>query len=396
MRKKINSKNVLAVLFVASITISGLLTFALSPKQIFGGLVRGYIDAPADNNPVQKVGNSFKTFDARISEYFALHDVSIHAYGGVQNVLNRSLIDDTDRSSEVVKLKNGYLTFKENSNTDLTALADYLTELKSVCDSAGCELMYVNKISKGTTDESINPDFYPYTYHNNFSDIKPKLIESGIPVLDFEQVIKDQNMDKYSLFFKTDHHWTPQTGLWVSENIATQLNKEYGWNLNASLLSISNFKKDNYSDSFLGSQGKRVGALYDGVDDFIVVKPDFETSLTVEMSDIDRIAAGTFEEVLLHKESITPDNLLNKDDTAYDTYMRGNHPLVRIKNHKITNGKTALFVLDSYGSVVAPFLSLEFQQLDCIDIRSYTDSVKDYIFENKPDVVIYMIDKNQS
>ncbi len=99
---------------------------------------------------------------------------------------------------------------------------------------------------------------------------------------------------------------------------------------------------------------------------------------------------------MLHKESITPDNLLNKDDTAYDTYMRGNHPLVKIKNHKITNGKKVLLVLDSYDCVVAPFLSLEFKQLDSIDIRSYTDSVTDYITENKPDVVIYMIDTYQS
>lgn len=395
MRKKINSKNVLAALFVITITICGLLTLALSPKQIFGGLVRGYTDAPEDNNPIQKVGNSFKTFDARMSEFFALHDLSIHAYGGVQNVLNRSLIDDADKSSEVVKLKNGYLTFKENSDTDLSGLADYLTELKSVCDSVGCELMYVNKISKGTTDESLNPEFFPYVYQTNYNEIKPELIKSGIPILDFEQVIQEQNIDKYSLFFRTDHHWTPQTGLWVSENIAAQLNKEYGWNLDEALLDISNFKIDIYPKSFLGSQGKRVGALYDGVDDFSVVKPDFETSLTVEISDKGESVTSTFEETMLHKESITPDNLLNKDDTAYDTYMRGNHPLVRIMNHKIPNGKKALLVLDSYGCVVAPFLSLEFQQLDCIDIRSYTDSVTDYITESKPDVVIYFIENYQ-
>jgi hypothetical protein len=395
MRKKINSKNVLAVLFVASITICGLLTLALSPKQIVGGLVRGYTDAPEDNNPIQKIGNSFKTFDARISEFFALHDVSIHVYGGVQNVLNRSLIDDADKSSEVIKLNNGYLTFKENSDTEFSGLSDYLTELKSVCNSTGSELMYVKKISKGTTDESLNPDFYPYVYQTNYNEIKPELIKSGISILDFEQVVQEQNIDKYSLFFRTDHHWTPQTGLWVSENIAAQLNKEYGWHLDEAILDISNFKIDNYPKSFLGSQGKRVGALFDGVDDFSVVKPDFETSLTVEMSDKNETVTGTFEETMLHKESITPDNLLNKDDTAYDTYMRGNHPLVKIKNHKITNGKKALLVLDSYGCVVAPFLSLEFQQLDCIDIRSYTDSVKDYITESKPDVVIYFIENYQ-
>ena len=98
---------------------------------------------------------------------------------------------------------------------------------------------------------------------------------------------------------------------------------------------------------------------------------------------------------MLHEESITPDNLLNKDDTAYDTYMKGNHSLINITNHNIPEGKTALLVLDSYGCVVAPYLSLQFSQLDCIDIRSYTDSVKEYILKNKPDIVIYAISDHQ-
>ena len=73
--------------------------------------------------------------------------------------------------------------------------------------------------------------------------------------------------------------------------------------------------------------------------------------------------------------------MLNKDDTAYDAYMQGNHALVKIKNRNIKSGKRAVLVLDSYGCVVAPYLSLQFSELDCIDIRSFKDSVKDYIVE---------------
>ena len=61
----------------------------------------------------------------------------------------------------------------------------------------------------------------------------------------------------------------------------------------------------------------------------------------------------------------------------------------------MSEGKTALLVLDSYGCVVAPYLSLQFSQLDCIDIRSYTDPIEDYISKNKPDIVIYAISNHQ-
>ena len=97
MKIKIDNRKFLAIFFVFFIIIGGVLTLISSPRQIFGGIVRGYIDSPEDCNTFQKVGNSLREFDTRSSEYFIFHDISIHAYGGIQKLLNRSLIDDTDK-----------------------------------------------------------------------------------------------------------------------------------------------------------------------------------------------------------------------------------------------------------------------------------------------------------
>ena len=395
MRIKLDSKQLVAFLFVFFIALGGILTLILSPKQVLGGFARGYINSPDDCDVFQKVGNSLKEFDGRTSEYFAFHDISINTYGGIQKLVNRSLIDDTDKSSQVLKLNNGYLTFKENGNTDLSSLQQYLTKLKKTCDSTGSRLMYVNKTSKTSSSPEVLPLFYPYVYSSNFNEIKPKIKKQDISVLDIEEKIIDDSIDKYSLFFRTDHHWTPQAGVWVSENICEEINDSYGWGLDTEIFNIDNYDIKTYANAFLGSQGKRVGALFDGVDDFYIVKPKFDTNLTVDIKDIGFDVTGDFQETMLHEESITPDNLLNKDDTAYDTYMRGNHSLVKITNHNMSEGKTALLVLDSYGCVVAPYLSLQFSQLDCIDIRSYTDPIEDYISKNKPDIVIYAISNHQ-
>ena len=391
MKYKINSKGLVAILFVLFITIGGVFTLILSPKQTFGGIVRGYIDAPQGSNIAQKIGSSFRAFDNRTSEYFVFHDLSIHAYGGIQRIINRSLIDDADKSNQVLKLNNGYLTFKENENTDLSGLQQYLIDLRKTCDSTGSKLLYINKLSKDTADEELLPRFYPYMYYSNFNEIKPKLQEQDIQVLDIQEKVREKNIDKYSLFFKTDHHWTPQAGVFVSESICKEINNIYGWNLDVNTFNLNDYEIDTYYNSFLGSQGKRVGALYNGIDDFYVVKPSFDTNLTVDIKDIGFNITGNFQETMLHEESITPNNLLNKNDTAYDTYMKGNHSLVKITNHNLKNGKNALLILDSYGCVVAPYLSLQFSQLDCIDIRSYNGSVKDYIMETKPDIVLYAI-----
>lgn len=135
---------------------------------------------------------------------------------------------------------------------------------------------------------------------------------------------------------------------------------------------------------------------YAGVDDFDIITPKYDTDLRVVAKDVGYDVTGTFEQTLIHRENLTPQNSLNKDTTGYDVYMQGNHDLVTIKNNKNENGKNALLVLDSYGVVVAPYLAQSFSQLDCIDIRSYTDSVDDYIKHTSPDVVLYMITNVQN
>lgn len=395
MKFKLDGKTFLAVAFIAIIIIGGALSFAKNPVQIIGGLVRGYINAPADSNFFEKIGNSFSTFDNRMNEYFAFHDTSIHAYGYVQKLLGRTLIHDVDKTSEVVKLKNGYLTFKSSGNADYSGLKDYLLNLNTFCNTRGSKLLYISKIDKGTSDSELLPARYPYTYKSNLEDIKPQLKSSGVSVLDYSELVSKQNIDKYSLFFKTDHHWTAKSGLWASQAICEKLNDDAQFDLNTNLLDISNYSVTTYQSSFLGSEGKRVGALYAGVDDFEIITPTFPTRLTVKMDDINFEATGSLSETLIFESNITPDNILNKNTTAYCTYMQGNHGLVEIKNHDLPEGKTALLIMDSYGCVVAPYLALAFRELNCIDIRDYTAPIEEYIVAASPDVVIYAIDSYQ-
>lgn len=395
MKLKLTEKNFLAIVFTAFIIICGILTLVLSPREILGGIVRGWLNSPEECSVFEKAGNSLKKFDERLNEYFVLHDASIHAYGGVQRITGRTLIDDVDESYNVVKLKNDYLCFKRDKNSDLSGLKEYLFDLKDTCNSVESELVYINVARKDTLDENLLPDRYPYLYEIDFDGIKDELIENDVAVVDFEEIISLEEIDKYSLFFKTDHHWTPNAGVWVSQVILDKMNSLYDWKIDTEILDLENYNVVTHEKSFLGSQGKRVGALYAGIDDIDVITPKFETNFTVEIEELDYHVTGNFKETMLHEESITPDNLLNKYDTAYDTYMRGNHPLVRITNNNNANGKTALIVMDSFGCVVAPFLSIGFKQLDCIDIRSYSDSVTEYITNMKPDVVIYSITSHQ-
>lgn len=392
---RLDYKKIVSVVFIAAIVVLGVLSFALNPVKILGGLARGYIDAPEEANVLQRVGNGFSTFDGRMSEYFVLHDQAINSYGLTQKLLGNSLIDDADESLEVLKLKNGYLTFRQTGDTDYSKLSIYLKDLNDICEKNNVDMLYVNKVSKNTDDKKLLPENYPYVYNSNYDELESELSANGVEVLNIESVIEENNIDKYSLFFKTDHHWTPKTGVWVSQLICERINQTYNYSLDTDIYGIGNYSIDTYKNSFLGSQGKRVGVYYAGVDDFDVIVPKYETDIELTIPGENISLKGDFESTLIHRESITPDNLLNKDDTAYDTYMKGNHALVHIQNNELKGGRKALLILDSYGCVVAPYLSQSFSNLDCIDLRSFTDSLDEYIVSTRPDVVIYMSENYQ-
>jgi hypothetical protein len=72
--------------------------------------------------------------------------------------------------------------------------------------------------------------------------------------------------------------------------------------------------------------------------------------------------------------------------------MPARYDLTTFINNESNNGKYVVFVVDSFGSVVAPFLSQTIQRLDCIDLRYFSDDLGYYIVQNKPDVVVYMVD----
>ena len=390
-------KNIIAILFVGFITVSFALTFCINQLQIFGGLYKGYVNTPKENGILTRIGNGFREFDARINNFFIFRPQAVNTYGLVQRISGRTLIDDVEPSYSVLKLNNGYLTFKGNVMIDTNGVnignEDYIVGLDKFCKENKIDFFFVNKLSKNTNDRSLLPLFYPYVAEENTDyDFTASLQKKGVALWDVQNELEAQGYKKYELFYKTDHHWHARAGLWVSKLISYHINEQLGYHLETKKLDISQYNIENYEKAFLGTQGRRVGKYYSDIDDFELILPKYETDISVSF-DWQEVRHGTFEETLIHRECITPDNILNLDETAYDAYMGGNHTIVDVYNNTLKKGKTALFVQDSFGCVVSPYLSQVFARMVCVDIRGFnsTDNLlEDTILQIKPDIVIYI------
>lgn len=381
-------KRILAVVFVGLFCFSGFLTLITGYKNIGAAFVNG-MNNGKPTGVLNKVEDGIKAAENSVNESFLFRNMYVNIHGLAQRAMGKNVIDDVDESYTVLKLRNGYLTFLEKEPADYSDFCDFMKDLSVVCENNNSKLIYVNKLDKNTGVADTYPEKFPYLYTDD-KKYMDDLRNMDIGVLDLEDNLAQQSKDVYSMFFKTDHHWTPQAGIWTSRQIVDYLNLQYGYDFDGNLYSEENFNVEVYANSFLGSQGKRVGRFYGGIDDFYIVTPKYTTDYSLEIPKSNIYRKGDFEDTMLFRERFTPEDIMNQDTTAYQVYMRGNHEYVTINNYVSKSDKKALVIMDSYGCVVAPYLCQSFSRLDCIDLRHFEGVLYEYIKEMSPDVVICM------
>ncbi len=308
----------------------------------------------------------------------------------IYRLTNTKSVDKED--SQVVLMENGYLTYEYDAKTEeeIELTANAVIQLKKNCDALNKPFLYVYVPTKayfGQYPDGI--DNTEPTEANAFIDI---LTDNGVEVLSLAQCMTDQQKSLEEMYFITDHHWKPEIGFWASGEILEFLNSKYGYQYDKTKADWSNYTVKVYNDSFLGSQGKKVGRFFTplGVDDFSVITPNFETDFTVSMKDRDEIRTGAFEDTLLFKNKLDFSSLYTKN--PYAAYSGGDFAVQRIENNFELNGKKILVIRDSFACTVTPFLALNAGSVHTVDIRQNNriDSVSDYIAEYNPDYVLLL------
>lgn len=289
-------------------------------------------------------------------------------------------------ASMLVNVHGGYITTPAD-RIDTAPYAANVTEFAEFLAGEGIPFLYVESLFKVDRDDD-DPLLHDDYTNRNADELVGYLRETGISVLDLRDRVSEQQMDHYSLFFKTDTHWLPSTGLWASRQIAERLRSEFSFTLSTELLSDDRYRSTLYPKSYLGSSGRNAGLSYAGLDDFTLLLPDFETSLTYVSREAGINRNGSFDEALIDWDRLeSTDYYAN---SSYAAYMGGRQPLAEILNAYADNDIRLLFLSDSFGSTVAPFLSLTVREIDFIDPRLFNGSVERYIRENPPDAVVIM------
>lgn len=174
-----------------------------------------------------------------------------------------------------------------------------------------------------------------------------------------------QNKDKY-IFFKTDHHMTSDGAYLIYLEFCKKAN----------ISPVTEYTKEEVTDSFLGSFDSKAQMLNQEKDKIIVYKNSNNT---------EGITAYYDKETT---NSIFNEEFLSKKD-KYSYFLNGNNAKVVVKT-KQKNGKKLLVIKDSYAHIMAQFLCQNYEEIHFIDPRYFNDSIEEYAKQNNINETIFL------
>ena len=358
---------VLCVLFFGTFC-SGYFTDLRTMFSGYGGGLKGLILTVMEKDYL----------DERLNKDVFRHDNWIDLYGGALRLTGVCSLREDD-GKHIVRTAGDRLAFVWAQRRPSAQQTEWIRSLRKAALETGADCWYVSIPQKTCPTETVYCDRGAANHSEETDRAYAAVFEdAGYRVLDLHARMHADGLRHEALYYRTDHHWTDSTAFWAA-GVAAQ---EIG--LPTEHMDPDLYETEVFPKSFLGSEGKHLGRLYVGMDDFELRIPRFATRLT-QTSDGEHPRAGTFSDALFYREYLTRDTF---KDSMYGAYLGGDKKLVRIRNELLPRGKRILLFKDSFGNSMASYLAPACGQLDLIDPRFYDGSSVLFAQQGKYDVIV--------
>lgn len=188
----------------------------------------------------------------------------------------------------------------------------------------------------------------------------------GVQFINMLPVIKGIHKEKTPLFFYTAPYWNPD-GAYVAYRNYCEKN------------GLTTFEQDELSRL---EEGEYRGPYYAFAADYKMLGKD-------EMSPF--VPKGNFKVESNGSEYNNPivDFSDKANEKKYGTFLGDETGTVKITNlDAAEDGDTCLIIKDSFGNPFAAYLSQNYRTIYVIDFRTFEGSIREFVQENKVDVII--------
>lgn len=304
-----------------------------------------------------------------------------------EKTINWNLIafDDNDIP---IYIDDGYwsnITKKENYNGNAQSIVDFNNYLKE----KGIKLLYVQAPKKTQNFEGEVSNIYKDYSYENIDNVIKILNENNVETLDLRKKIIEEQIETKSLFYKTDHHWTPRAAIWAMRYISDEMNKRWNMNINSNLYNLNNYYTVTMVDEYLGSEGRKITLSKALPENFDIILPAFENEFIVDIPELGiKEYKGNIWNTLFDRDCLEIKDYYSSQ--SYDTYGYNNMALIHIKNNKIMDNEKILLLADSFSGALSPYLALGVEEVYRIDLRDFKGSIKSFIDKNEITKVIML------
>ncbi len=343
---------------------------------------------------------------SRISAMISSAETKIENYTNSQKLLGKnSFVEAKYALDKATGLDmTAALTGGQNSETDVRDVVAETSEdqLGWVQDDYDITEELENLVDFGLEMENQGRNFVLVQNPNKYADtdgfadyseekyqqIETAFSESGLDLIDLGAEFSEQGLTEKDIFFDTDFHWKPHSGVAADGILASYLNENFGYSIDLSLYNSDSYEAEVEEDGFLGHLGKKVSLVYTDPDDFPILHPLYTTDYTVYNSYDGSEKTGSVEETLYWYERLDEDSLY--DGNKYEFYGYSDQTLIRIHNNQSTDGRKILVLKESYANCMIPYLAAGVENLDVIDLRLFCGSIRSYIEDTNPDTVVVL------
>lgn len=300
----------------------------------------------------------------------------------------------------VLKTEPHGILFQPNDRPVKTKkAARRMRQFADFCGRHGARFLYVQLPRKLDVRNRMLPAGVEERSNGNIRKMLRSFREAGVEIVDMCGEFAATPDDVARNFYRTDHHWRNDAAFRAAGRLAAEIAArcaapEADARRAAELLSPESWTREVHPSCFLGSLGRRTGSLFSGLDDLTVLRPKFETRMSIVVPSKGVDLVGTFEETNMRRadEALSSSSSFVTD--AYSAlYVGGIYPQVVHENPSAPLRKRVLLIGDSFARPVEAFLSVAVGRLDVVDPRRTAKrfSLADYVRQTKPDIVIQMV-----
>lgn len=198
-------------------------------------------------------------------------------------------------------------------------------------------------------------------------------LPSSVNFVDNYKTLYDHK-DEY-IYYKTDHHWTSLGAFYSYKQLAKDMGLEE--------TPDDYYKEQLVSNDFFGALSSKSGYNLkegDKVNIYLPAKEDSENVVVNYVEEQEKKATLYNSEALDQKDN-------------YEVFLKGNHPLVKIKTDA-KNNKSLLIFKDSYANSFIPFLVKDFSKIIVVDPRYYYEDIDKLMQQENINEVLYLYNAN--